>query len=124
MREGVLLCREEAWADFEESMAEGRVLTISVKMSTPGGCGPLEGRSGFQCGEEEAALGSLRRCRGLPCGRIKCGARRGVGNKDERRGRGRVRRGGAGALMGVQRQGLKFAQRKTKQGLEPRRAKD
>lgn len=35
MREGALMCREEAWGDFEKR-AEGSVLRVSVKKSIPG----------------------------------------------------------------------------------------
>lgn len=41
MGEGALMCREEAWSDFEK-IAEGRVLRTSVKKSTRG-CGPPDG---------------------------------------------------------------------------------
>lgn len=79
---------------------EGRVLRTSVKKSTRG-CGPPNG-AGFQCGEEQAALESLRRGRGLHCGHIKCGARQGLVINEERRDRGRVQRDGVGALKGGQ----------------------
>lgn len=115
------MCREEAWGDFEEKIAEGWVLRTSVKKSTRG-CGSRDG-AGFQCGEEQAALESLRRGREFHCRRIKCGARQGLVIKEERRDRGRVQRDGAGALRGDKRQGLKFARQETKQGLESRGAK-
>lgn len=86
---------------------------------------PQKEGPGFNAGGKKRQLwGPSGDAEGFTVGASNAGQNEGwVGIKDERRGRGSVRRDGAGALMGVKRQGLEFARRETKQGLQSRGAK-
>lgn len=86
MREGALMCRKEAWGDFEKR-AEGSVLRVSMKKSTPEvvvpGRGPVS-----MWGKKGQRWGPSGEAQGLSVGTSNAGLRQGLGIGEKRQGKG------------------------------------